>query len=116
MFFNEIIRLTEKDKGTTAIHGDSNNLEFSVFKLSFMANSIHSIVSINIHIENIKLIVYAIIVNQVLYFFLRKFVIKVIFTCLSVLVMYGIDKKSIDDNKRPTSSSEKDRGDLRIYL
>ena len=30
--------------------------------------------------------------------------------------MYGRDKKSIDDNKSPTSSSEKERGDLRTYL
>ena len=51
-----MIIFTEKDNGTTAIHGDSNNLEFSVFKFNFIANPIHSIVSINIHTENIKFI------------------------------------------------------------
>ena len=30
--------------------------------------------------------------------------------------MYGRDINSIDDNKRPTSSSEKERGDLSTYL
>ena len=30
--------------------------------------------------------------------------------------MYGRDINSIEDNKRPTSSSEKERGDLSTYL
>ena len=51
-----MIMFTEKDNGTKAIHGDSSNLEFSVFKFNFNAKSIHSIVSINIHTENIKFI------------------------------------------------------------
>ena len=51
-----MIMFTEKDNGTTAIHGDSSNLEFSVFKFNFIAKSIHSMVSINIHTENIKFI------------------------------------------------------------
>ena len=41
---------------------------------------------------------------------------KVIFTCFSVFEIYGRDINSIEDNKRPTSSSEKERGDLSTYL
>ena len=51
-----MIMFTEKDNGTTAIQGDSSNLEFSVFKFNFIAKFIHSMVSINIHAENIKFI------------------------------------------------------------
>tara|TARA_Y100000590_G_scaffold367135_1_gene426966 strand:+ start:554 stop:790 length:237 start_codon:yes stop_codon:yes gene_type:complete len=49
-------KFIKRAKGITAIHGYKINLEFSVFRLSFIANSIHGMVSSSIQQQKMIII------------------------------------------------------------
>ena len=116
MFFNETHMFIIKARGITPIHGYKTNLEFSVFRLSLIANSIQGMASTNIQKQKIITTRDERIDAKNFALSESRLTTRLIFTCFSNKEIYGSDKKSIEHNNSPTSSSEKDKGDFKTYL